>query len=203
MNSFVKYAAVLLSAAFLLCIATFILVPRMRNSDSVGNDAARLDSEMPQDAREGGSAARSRRIRERHGHDAKSVGMSAKTREEHDREKHDVAEMRTEVEDMLRKFRGTQKERQDVIDECESGKALILAIMDATVDQYDTMSPEELQKARDEFEEEYRAQLDYLQTGRLQQMLKTPEEQEVIGSTLDVAQQFLETLDNALIDAGY
>ena len=65
------------------------------------------------------------------------------------------------------------------------------------------MSPEELREAREEFEKEYRAQLDYLQTGRLQRMLKTPEEQEVIGAAFDAAQNFLERLDAALNAAGY
>lgn len=128
---------------------------------------------------------------------------SGKSLAERDRDKFNVGEMRNEVEDMLRRFRGTPEERQDVIDECESGKALILAIADAAVGDYDSMSPEELQDAREEFEKEYRAQLDYLQSGKLKRMLKTPEEQEVIGTTIDVVQQFLERLDDALHAAGY
>ena len=34
-------------------------------------------------------------------------------------------------------------------------------------------------------------------------MLKTPEEKEVIGSAIEVVQQFLERLDEALHSAGY
>ena len=128
---------------------------------------------------------------------------SAKTREERDKEKFDVAEMRNGAEDMIRRFRGTPEERQEVIEECEAGKQLILAIMDMTVQDYDSMSPDELREAREDFEKEFRAQLDYLQTGRLHRMLKTPEEQEIIGSTFDVVQQFLETIDNGLRAAGY
>lgn len=134
---------------------------------------------------------------------AQSPVKSGKTLAERNQDKFNVGEMRNEVEDMLRRFRGSPEERQDVIEECEAGKALILAITDAAVSEYDTMSPEELQEAREEFEKEYRAQLDYLQTGRLQRMLKTPEEQEIIGGTIDVVQQFLERLDDALHAAGY
>ena len=65
------------------------------------------------------------------------------------------------------------------------------------------MSSEELEKERASFEKDYRAQLDYLQTGRLQRTLKTPEEQEVIGSAIEAVQNFLEQLDNALHSAGY
>ena len=65
------------------------------------------------------------------------------------------------------------------------------------------MSPEELEKERESFEKDYRAQLDYLQTGQLQRMLRTPEEREVIGSTIEVVQDFLERVDNALHSAGY
>ena len=134
---------------------------------------------------------------------AKSPGKSGKTLAERDKDKFNVGEMRNEAEDMLRRFRGTPEERQDVIEECEAGKALILAIADAAVGEYDSMSPEELREAREEFEKEYRAQLDYLQTGRLQRMLKTPEEQEVIGAAFDAVQNFLERLDAALNAAGY
>ena len=111
--------------------------------------------------------------------------------------------MRREAEDMLQRFRGTPEERQSVIKECEDGKAFILAITDASIAAFDDKSPDELRKAREDFEKDYRAQLDYLQTGRLQRMLKTPEEQEVIGSTIEVVQQFLERLDEGLHAAGY
>ena len=126
-----------------------------------------------------------------------------KTRAQRDKEKFDVGEMRNEAEDMIRRFRGTPEERQAVIEECETGKALILEIMDISVAAFDSMPPEGLMEAREDFEKEFRAELEYLQSGKLQRMLKTPEEQEVIGSTIEVVQQFLETLDNALISAGY
>ena len=65
------------------------------------------------------------------------------------------------------------------------------------------MSPEELEKERESFEKDYRAQLDFLQTGQLQRMLKTPEEEEVIGSTIEAVQEFLERIDASLQSAGY
>ena len=134
---------------------------------------------------------------------AQSTVKSGKTLEERNKDKFNVGEMRREAEDMLQRFRGTPEERQSVIDECEDGKAFILAITDAAAAAYEKMSSDELRKAREDFEKDYRAQLDYLQTGRLQRMLKTPEEQEVIGSTIEVVQQFLERLDDALHAAGY
>ena len=134
---------------------------------------------------------------------SQSGRKSGKTLEERNKDKFDVGEMRREAEDMLRRFRGTPEERQDVIEECEAGKALLLAITDDALAAYDDMSPEDLRKAREEFEKDYRAELNYLQTGKLQRMLKTPEEQEVIGSTIEVVQQFLERLDEGLHAAGY
>ncbi len=136
-------------------------------------------------------------------HAAQSTVKSGKTLEERNKDKFNVGEMRREAENMLQRFRGTPEERLSVIDECEDGKAFILAITDAATAAYEKMSPDELRKAREDFEKDYRAQLDYLQTGRLQRMLKTPEEQEVIGSTIEVVQQFLERLDDALHAAGY
>jgi len=134
---------------------------------------------------------------------AKSRNKSGKTLAERNKDKFNVGEMRREAEDMLQRFRGTPEERQSVIEECEDGKAFILAITDASIAAFDDKSPEELRKAREEFEKEYRAELEYLQTGKLQRMLKTPEEQEVIGSTIEVVQQFLERLDEGLHAAGY
>ena len=136
-------------------------------------------------------------------HAAQSAVKSGKTLEERNKDKFNVGEMRREAESMLQRFRGTPEERQSVIDECEEGKAFILAITDAAAAAYEKMSPDELRKAREDFEKDYRAQLEYLQTGRLQRMLKTPEEQEVIGSTIEVVQQFLERLDEGLHAAGY
>ena len=128
---------------------------------------------------------------------------SWKSLDERNKAKFDVGEMRHEAEDMLRRFRGTPEERQEVIDECEDGKELIRLIADLSESSIEKMSPEELEKERASFEKDYRAQLEYLQTGRLQRMLKTPEEEEVIGSTIEVVQEFLERIDNALHSAGY
>ena len=134
---------------------------------------------------------------------AQSYVKSGKTLEERDKEKFDIAEMRNEIEEMVRKFRGTPEERREVVDECEKGKELIQLFAELSESSIEKMSPEELEKERESFEKEYRAQLEYLRTGRLQRMLKTPEEQEVIGSTIEAAQDFLERIDEALHSAGY
>jgi flagellar biosynthesis GTPase FlhF len=128
---------------------------------------------------------------------------SGKTLDERNKAKFDVGEMRREAEDMLRRFRGTPEERQEVIEECEGGKELIRLIADLSESSIEKMSPEELEKERENFEKDYRAQLDFLQTGQLQRMLKTSEEEEVIGSTIEVVQEFLERIDGALHSAGY
>jgi flagellar biosynthesis GTPase FlhF len=128
---------------------------------------------------------------------------SGKTLDERNKAKFDVGEMRNELEEMVRKFRGTPEERQEVIEECEGGKELIRLFADLSESSIEKMSPEELEKERENFEKEYRAQLDYIQTGQLQRMLKTPEEEEVIGSTIDAVQEFLERIDGALHSAGY
>ena len=134
---------------------------------------------------------------------AKSPGKSGKTLAERDKDKFNVGEMRNEAEDMLRRFRGTPEERQEVIDECRDGKELIRLIADLSESSIEEMSPEELEKERESFEKDYRAQLTFLQTGQLQRMLRTPEERDVIGSTIEVVQDFLERVDNALHSAGY
>ena len=200
MNPNVK-AGILCVAAAVLCVAAFILVPQLRNrgrvADSVELAGDELELEDETDAsRPAQSSSASR---------AKQSARSASFGVLRDREKakFDVGEMRNEVEDMVRKFRGTPEERQDVIEECEDGKELIKWITEATESSIETMSHEELEKERASFEKDYRAQLDYLQTGRLQRMLKTPEEQEVIGSAIEAVQNFLEHLDNALHSAGY
>ena len=82
---------------------------------------------------------------------AKSRGKSGKTLEERNKDKFDVGEMRREAEDMVQRFRGTPEERQSVIEECEDGKAFILAITDEAVAAFDDKSPDELRKAREEF----------------------------------------------------
>lgn len=128
---------------------------------------------------------------------------SGKTLDERNKAKFDIGEMRHEAEDMLQRFRGSEEERQDVIKECEDGKALILLIAELSESSIEGMSPEELEKERESFEKDYRAQLDFLQTGQLHRLLKTPEEREIIGSTYDAVQDFLERIDEALHSAGY
>ena len=203
MNSAFK-AIVLFAVAAVLCAATFILVPRLRTASAgPGMDGA-ADEEVQEENVEtdvsgatGTSEAVSPRTKARN---ASSSGSSFADREQ---SKFDVGEMRNEVEEMVRKFRGTPEERQEVIDECEDGKELIQLFADLSESSIEKMSPEELEKERESFEKDYRAQLDFLQTGQLQRMLKTPEEQEVIGSTIEVVQEFLERIDASLQSAGY
>ena len=203
MNSTFK-AIVLFAVAAVLCAATFILVPRLRTASAgPGMDGA-ADEEVQEENVEtdvsgatGTSEAVSPRTKARN---ASSSGSSFADREQ---SKFDVGEMRNEVEEMVRKFRGTPEERQEVIDECEDGKELIQLFADLSESSIEKMSPEELEKERESFEKDYRAQLDFLQTGQLQRMLKTPEEQEVIGSTIEVVQEFLERIDASLQSAGY
>lgn len=195
MNSRLYTVLILVGSALMLAAAVITL--RSRFQTSGGNEAgieAQADESGDAADEPDDRAARSAK---------KSRSKSGKTLAERNKDKFDVGEMRREAEDMLQRFRGTPEERQSVIDECEDGKAFILAITDASIAAFDDKSPEELRKAREEFEKEYRAELDYLQTGKLQRMLKTPEEQEVIGSTIDVVQQFLERLDEGLHAAGY
>ncbi len=133
----------------------------------------------------------------------KNRSKSGKSLDERNKAKFDVGEMRNEVEDLVRRFRGTPEERQDVIEECEDGKELIKLFGELSESSIEKMSSEELEKERESFEKDYRAQLDFLQTGQLQRMLKTPEEEEVIGSTIEAVQEFLERIDDALHSAGY
>lgn len=203
MNSAFKII-VLFAVAAVLCAATFILVPRLRTASAgPGMDGA-ADEEVQGENVEtdvsgatGASEAVSPRTKVRN---ASSSESSFADREQ---SKFDVGEMRNEVEEMVRKFRGTPEERQEVIDECEDGKELIQLFADLSESSIEKMSPEELEKERESFEKDYRAQLDFLQTGQLQRMLKTPEEQEVIGSTIEVVQEFLERIDASLQSAGY
>ena len=199
MNS--RIYTVLMVIASMLMIASAVIAlrsrPRLQPDEAESHEDIFIDVAGPDDKLEetdvDAKASRS----------TKSRSKSGKTLEERNKDKFDVGEMRREAEDMLQRFRGTPEERQDVIEECEAGKAFILAITDDAVAAFDDKSPEELRKAREEFEKEYRAELDYLQTGKLQRMLKTPEEEEVIGSTIEVVQQFLERLDEGLHAAGY
>ena len=199
MNS--RLYTVLMIIASMLMIASAVIAlrsrPRLQPDEAESREDIFIDVAGPDDKPEesdvDAKASRS----------TKSRSKSGKTLEERNKDKFDVGEMRREAEDMVQRFRGTPEERQSVIEECEDGKAFILAITDEAVAAFDDKSPEELRKAREEFEKEYRAELDYLQTGKLQRMLKTPEEQEVIGSAIEVVQQFLERLDEGLHAAGY
>ena len=199
MNS--RLYTVLMIIASMLMIASAVIAlrsrPRLQPDEAESREDIFIDVAGPDDNLEetdvDAKASRS----------AKSRSKSGKTLAERNKDKFDVGEMRREAEDMLQRFRGTPEERQDVIEECEAGKALLLTIIDDALAEFDDKSPEELRKAREEFEKEYRAELDYLQTGKLQRMLKTPEEQEVIGSAIEVVQQFLERLDEGLHAAGY
>lgn len=196
-------AGVVVVAAAVLCVAAFILVPHLRNRDGGvgGIEPAGTGLELDEMETDRSPAARSSESVSRTKQSARNVSFGVPRNRE--KAKFDVGEMRNEVEDMLRKFRGTPEERQEVIDECEDGKALIQWITEATESSIENMSNEELEKERASFEKDYRAQLDYLQTGRLQRMLKTPEEQEVIGGAIEAVQSFLEHLDDALHSAGY
>lgn len=202
MNRTLKSVIIILSAAIVFVAVRFFMLDRPRSdrtetrSDRAPGDreaGAGTASDAPSDTQDSGMEETIPPAKEK----------PTKTRAQRDKEKFDVGEMRNEAEDMLRRFRGTPEERQDVIEECETGKALILEIMDISVAAFDSMPPEGLMEAREDFEKEFRAELDYLQSGKLHRMLKTQEEREVLGSTFDVVQQFLETLDNALISAGY
>ena len=199
MNPTLKTVLAIAAAAFVLAAATLVVWPHLQKEPAeTAPDAEEQEigdgEEQPEAAEETEPAAKPRPAQ---------TDKPAKTRAQRDKEKFDVGEMRNGAEDMLRRFRGTPEERQDVIEECETGKALLLEIMDISVAAFDEMSPEGLMEAREDFEKEFRAELDYLQTGKLHRMLKTQEEREIIGSSFDVVQQFLETLDNALHAAGY
>ncbi len=204
MNSAFK-AVVLLAVAALLCAATFILVPRLRSFSTVsdgygsveGEEATEEETGVDVSSPAGASDTGSSRTKQ------PSRNRSSDPVSNREQSKFDVGEMRNEVEEMVRKFRGTPEERQEVIEECEGGKELIRLFADLSESSIDKMSPEELEKERENFEKEYRAQLDFIQTGQLQRMLKTPEEEEVIGSTIEAVQEFLERIDGALHSAGY
>lgn len=202
MNSNFK-AGVICVAAAVLCVAAFALVPHFRNragdsgsTELAGDADGGLASEQADISPEAQSSSASRVRRT-----SRNTSFGSLARR--DKGKFDVGEMRREAEDMLRRFRGTPEERQDVIDECEDGKALIQWITEASESSIEKMSHEELEKERANFEKDYRAQLDFLKTGQLQRMLKTPEEKEVIGSAIDTVRDFLERLDEALHSAGY
>ena len=197
--------AVLFTVAAILCAATFILVPRLRTATTVSEGYEPRDGEDASDL-QGEAGVFS--VTESPDTGSFRVKQSARNRSsdsfsDREQSKFDVAEMRNEVEEMVRKFRGTPEDRQEVIEECEGGKELIRLFAELSESSIEKMSPEELEKERENFEKEYRAQLDYIQTGQLQRMLKTPEEEEVIGSTIEAVQEFLERIDDALHSAGY
>ena len=200
-------AVVIVAVAAVLCAATFFLVPQLRRS---GNDAGVADSPDKDVARElktdVSASARPKSSAGTHAGQSRSPGEYAANVQEYESdfgEMSEVEEMIRDFEEMLGKFRGTPEERQEVMDECESGRELIRLIADLSESSIEKMSPEELEKERESFEKEYRAQLELLRTGHLQSMLTTPEEQEIIGGTVDEVQDFLERVDSALLSAGY
>ena len=197
--------AVLFTVAAILCAATFILVPRLRTATAVSEGYEPRDGEDASDLQEEAGVFSATESPDTGSFRVKQSARNRSSDSFSDREqsKFDVAEMRNEVEEMVRKFRGTPEDRQEVIEECEGGKELIRLFAELSESSIEKMSPEELEKERENFEKEYRAQLDYIQTGQLQRMLKTPEEEEVIGSTIEAVQEFLERIDGALHSAGY
>ena len=195
-------AAVVFTVAVILCTATLFLVPHLRShGDGSGgtdfSDGILEQEDVPDEDHPGKTVAAAG---PRTGQTARSSANRSTDRE---KDMFSVGEMRNEVEEMIRRFRGTPEERQEVIEECENGRELIRLIADLSESSIEEMSPEELEKEREDFEKEYRAQLNYLRTGRLQRMLKTPEEQEIIGGTIETVQDFLERIDAALASAGY
>ena len=196
------YTVLILIASLLMLAAAVIALrsgPRLQPSEEEAEPYV-VEEEFPR--AEPGGTADEPDIR---AEDSRPAGIrkSGKTLDERNKAKFDVGEMRREAEDMLRRFRGSEEERQAVIEECEDGKALILLIAELSESSIEGMSPEELEKERESFEKDYRAQLDFLQTGQLQRLLKTPDEREIIGSTYDAVQDFLERIDEALHSAGY
>ena len=202
MNNRLYTVLILIASALMLAAAVIALRlgTRLQPSEDEAEPGYVVEEEFPR-AEPGGTA---NGTDDRAGDSRPAKGRkSGKTLDERNKAKFNVGEMRHEAENMLRRFRGTPEERQEVIDECEDGKELIRLIADLSESSIEKMSPEELEKERESFEKDYRAQLDFLQTGQLQRMLKTPEEEEVIGSTIEVVQEFLERIDNALHSAGY
>ncbi len=206
MNPNIRVGVICFAAA-VLCVAAFALVPHLRNrAAEVNVSEPGKEEEVQEDETSDADIARTKKDSSASvssGRKPVERNASLGKRSQREKGKFDVGEMRREAEDMLRRFRGTPEERQEVIDECRDGKELIRLIADLSESSIEEMSPEELEKERESFEKDYRAQLDFLQTGQLQHMLRTPEEREVIGSTIEVVQDFLERVDNALHSAGY
>jgi hypothetical protein len=204
MNPNIKVGVICVAAA-VLCVAAFALVPHLRNRSAGVGISEPAEEEIVQneetDADVTGTKDASAAVSSGRKPIERNASLGKLSRRE--KGKFDVGEMRREAEDMLRRFRGTPEERQEVIDECEDGKELIRLIAELSESSIEKMSHEELEKERENFEKDYRAQLDFLKTGQLQRMLKTPEEREVIGSTIETVQSFLERVDEALHSAGY
>lgn len=202
MNNRLYTVLILIASALMLAAAVIALRSGSRLQPSEGEPDEPIVEEEEFLRAEPGDTADEPDIR---AEDSRPAGIrkSGKTLDERNKAKFNVGEMRHEAEDMLRRFRGTPEERQEVIEECEGGKELIRLIADLSESSIEKMSPEELEKERENFEKDYRAQLDFIQTGQLQHMLKTPEEEEVIGSTIEAVQEFFERIDNALHSAGY
>ena len=196
MNPTVRSIVVLVSAVLVLTVAAVFALPHLRTSPEPRSSSQPEDGAPPDETSDRLPTAKRPRTERAAGKNAKSLA---------DREKaaFDVGERRNEAEDWVRKFRGTPEERREIVEQLRDDTELILLIGDAAEASIEAMSQEELEKERADFEKNYRAQLDYLKTGRLQRMLKTPEEQEVIGAAFDAAQNFLERLDAALNAAGY
>ena len=194
--------AIVITVAVVLCTATFVLVPLLRTGAGDIPEVEIADGDLEPDG-EADADDIKLDLSEWESRLAHSGGSQPRTVAERDKAAFEVGEMCREVEEIVQRFRSTPEERQAVIDECEEGRELVRLIAELSVSSIETMSPEELEEERENFERDYRAQLDYLQTGRLQRMLKTPEEQEVIGSTIETVQDFLERIDEAMRSAGY
>lgn len=196
MNSTVKYIVVLVLAAAFLVVATVLVLPRLRTAP-----------EHPSPLQKAGMADAGKNDAEADSHtksrSTQTSGKSMKSLAERNKAKFDVGEMRNEAEDWIRRFRGTPEERLEVTRELKDDTELILLLAAAAESSVEDMTHDELVRERADFEKDYRALLDYLKTGRLQRMLKTPEEREVIGTAFEAAQSFLERLDAALNSQGY
>lgn len=199
MNRTVRFPVILVSTVLILGAATIFLLPYLRTGPESRPPARQEDGIPP-----GGTLDRpDARLSSKRFRSVRTERKNTRSFADSEKAKFDVGEMRNEAEDWIRKFRGTPEERREIIEKLRDDTKLILLIGDAMESSIEEMSPDELEKERADFERNYRAQLDYLKTGRLQRMLKTPEEQEVIGTAFEAAQNFLERLDAALNAAGY
>ena len=128
------YTVLMVIASMLMLAAAVIALrsrPRLQPDEAESHEDIFIDVAGPDDKLEetdvDAKASRS----------TKSRSKSGKTLEERNKDKFDVGEMRREAEDMVQRFRGTPEERQSVIEECEDGKAFILAITDDAVAAFD------------------------------------------------------------------